>query len=115
MFAANSLVRLPTSGTAGGMDETTRLQGQELARLLDREHIPVAITGDRVIVAAGLLGRGFPWDRRECTVKEVRRETVLLSFGTLPNYIGGGPDEQWARRELVVEIIGDNSSDAEKS
>jgi hypothetical protein len=66
--------------------------------------------GDRVLVAAGLLGRGHEWVRAEAHVLHTSESGVFVRFTR--NRLDGTPDEEWIHPALVVAVL-DKSSAAE--
>jgi hypothetical protein len=56
--------------------------------------------GDRVIVAAGFLGRGPEWQRTECIVIEAASDSSLVqSVHDLTEW------KQWVHNALIVDVL----------
>lgn len=76
---------------------------EEFARLdADPMMRPVSL-GDRVVVAAGLIGRGHRWVRKEAKVVEVGDTSVRVRFSEAR--WNGEPDEEWLHPSLVIDIL----------
>ncbi len=78
-------------------------QRNEYARLRGGGIVKDVIVGDRVIVAVGLLGRGFTWIRTECKVLEVN-DTSCLVRHTDKDYKHNNWEE-WIDRYLITDVL----------
>lgn len=65
--------------------------------------IPLDISkGDSVLVAAGLLARGYVWVRKACKVLEVTDSACLVRHNSEHEYDRW---EEWIDKFLVTDII----------
>ena len=63
-----------------------------------------AEVGDRVLIAAGPVGRGFEWERLEAVVLEVADTAYQVRF-TKRKTIYGESDEDWVHRFCVTDVL----------
>jgi hypothetical protein len=63
-----------------------------------------ASVGDRVLVSAGPLGRGFEWKRIEGTVIEVADTAYRIEFGR--RRYTDEPDIEWVHKFCVTDVLG---------
>ena len=75
---------------------------EELSRLNAEPCMKPMKVGDHVLVAVGLIGRGHPWERRECVVLEVSDTAVKIRC---PNDLGKRWTE-WVLNTLVTDVLG---------
>jgi hypothetical protein len=85
------------------MDERHRQQDEMFLRLCAEPCMDVAEVGDIVLIAGGLLGKGFLWVRLEATVLAVADTAYKVEFDK-PFY-DGTKDVQWVHRTLVTDIV----------
>lgn len=76
----------------------------EFRKLCVEPSLKVAKKGDRVIVAGGLIGRGYKWVRLEAVVLEVGDTSVHVEFKDRA-YIGGRPDRCWIHPCLITDVL----------
>ena len=81
--------------------EDHRKKLDEQYSMLRREPPKLLRVGDTVLVAAGLLGRGHPWIRKDCIVKEVSDLSVKVYRKESPSYEW----EEWIDPVLIVDVI----------
>jgi hypothetical protein len=85
-------------------DEHAR-RDEEFRRLLVDPSATQAEVGDRVVVAAGLLGRGWQWIREEAEVIAVGETSYKVRFVETPED-DGEPTEQWIHPAIVIDVLG---------
>jgi len=66
--------------------------------------VDVPDVGDRVIVAAGLLGMGFPWVRYEAIVIEAGTQSYKVRFLDYKGY-DNRVVEKWIHPALVTDVL----------
>jgi hypothetical protein len=64
---------------------------------------PTPSVGDRVVVAAGLLGMGHPWVRVEGVVVECASTSYKVEFPSR-EYNGSVPCE-WVHQSLITDVL----------
>lgn len=64
--------------------------------------------GQRVIVAAGLLGMGHLWIREEAIVEEVGEVSIKVRFTNYKPFNGErGSHELWIHPALITDVLND--------
>lgn len=74
----------------------------EFDRLAQDAPRPLKV-GDRVVTAAGLVGRGHQWIRAGATVLEVGQTSVRVRFDK-PGW-NNTPDEDWIHQAIVTDVL----------
>lgn len=84
--------------------EKSKQDKEEMFRRLCAEPcMKVPKPGDRVIIAAGLLGRGFLWVRTEAEVLQVADTSVKVRF---KSSFSQTPDvEEWIHPALITDVL----------
>lgn len=85
------------------LDREHETREAEFMRLLADSPKRVLV-GDRVVVAAGLTGRGYNWVRVEAEVLEVGDVSVKVRFLGREALVGK-PDEDWIHSALITDIL----------
>ena len=68
------------------------------------QELPILVKkGDKVIVAVGLLGRGFEWIRKECEVMETAN--ISIKIRCQDTYYKDGFWEEWIHPALITDVI----------
>jgi len=80
-----------------------KMKAEEFRRLLSDTSVKVPEVGDRVIVAAGLVGMGHLWIREEAKVIEVGDTSVKVLFPERGLY--GKDVEMWIHPALITDVI----------
>lgn len=75
---------------------------EEAFRKLQAEPPKLIKKGDKVLIAAGLLGMGFLWIREEAVIIDVQESAVKAKF---KDYWPGQPNEKWIDPILVTDIL----------
>ena len=65
-----------------------------------------AEVGDRVLVSAGVVGRGVDWARLECVVREVADTAYKVEFLTYKKFGTNANDVDWVHRFAVTDVLG---------
>lgn len=95
-----------------GFDEAIRRADQDYERRrqlfekLSLDPPRAADVGERVLVAASLVGRGYEWARLEAEVLEVADTAYRVRYTTYK--LAGKPVEEWVHRLVVTDVIGAN-------
>ena len=84
-------------------DEHRNNMEEEYRRLLGDPCLKQPRVGDRVIVAAGLLGRGHLWVRLEAVVLEVASSAYRVRFSG--RAYNGKEEEDWVVHGLITDVI----------
>ena len=71
---------------------------QEFDRLLVEPNMKPIEPGMRVIIAAGLIGHGYPWIRTEVEVVDIADTSILISF------LGKNKPE-WIHPALITDVL----------
>lgn len=80
-------------------DRLHKQQESEYARL--RQNPPRNIkVGDKVLVAVGLLGRGYVWKRKECEVVEISQVSIKVKSDEKYNEW-----EEWIDPVLITDVL----------
>jgi len=90
------------------IDERHNKKIDEFHKLLIDVCCIVPVVGDTVIVAAGLLGMGFDWERKEAVVLAVGGNSYKLQFVNEKDIITQKPKVMWIHPALVTDVIRDN-------
>jgi hypothetical protein len=85
------------------VDRGHRKKEVEFERLRIEPSARIPAVGDTVVVAAGLIGRGFDWVRKEALVVAVGETLVKVRFPE-PRF-GGGVDEEWVSPVLITDVL----------
>lgn len=93
-------------------DEFCRRQYNEFEKLLNEPSCNAPSVNSRVLVAAGLLGMGFPWIREEAVVLECGDTSYKVKF---INYRFSRNEDiiMWVHQTLITDVLGE--VDARKS
>jgi hypothetical protein len=86
-----------------GINREHREKDEEFQRLLCEPSSMTPEVGDTVIVAAGLLCRGFNWIRLEAEVLALGETSVKVRF--VGREFNGKPDEEWIHPALITDVI----------
>lgn len=86
------------------VDRNHRRKDEEFLRLCVEPSSRVPVVGDTVVVAAGLIGRGFDWVREEATVIAVGDTSFKVRWLQLS--YKGNVEEQWVHPVLITDVIG---------
>lgn len=81
--------------------EGHRAREREFARLAAEPSQKIPVPGQRIVFAAGLLGHGFDWVRKEAVVREVGEVSYLVEFS---NGLGD-TQREWIHAALVTDVI----------
>lgn len=85
------------------IDKGHRKKEEEFERLRIEPSARTPAVGDTVVVAAGLIGRGFDWVRKQALVVAVGETSVKVRFSE--RRIGGGADEEWISPVLITDVL----------
>lgn len=77
-------------------------QRNEYERLCGENIRKDIIVGDRVVVAVGLIGRGFSWIRKTCEVIEVADTSCCIRHTGDDEFDNW---EEWIDRFLIVDVL----------
>jgi hypothetical protein len=73
---------------------------------------PLAVNvGDRVVVAAGLIGFGFKWERLEANVLEKGQNSVKIELDH-KHPITGANYELWVHPVIITDVLGAHEQNA---
>ncbi len=76
---------------------------KQFQKLCDDPSSKIPCVGDRVVVAAGLIGMGFNWVRKEATVLEVGETSYRVQFQE--KRLDGTPMIQWIHPALITDVL----------
>lgn len=83
---------------------------EEFRRLCAEPCGKVPQKGDRVLIAAGLLGMGYPWVREEAVVMECGDTSYFVQFVHYKTY-----DEKtyscWVNQNLITDVLAENQKE----
>ncbi|MCK9569108.1 hypothetical protein M0R72_09215 [Candidatus Pacearchaeota archaeon] len=84
-------------------DKIRKDKQQQFEKLVMDQCCDIPEVGDSVIVAAGLLNRGFDWIRLEAKVLAVAPQSYKVQFER--NHYDGSPDIEWIHPAVVTDVI----------
>jgi preprotein translocase subunit YajC len=85
------------------VDRGHRKKEAEFERLRIEPSARTPAVGDTVVVAAGLIGRGFDWVRKEALVVAVGETSVKVRFSN--RRYNGEADEEWVSPVLITDVL----------
>lgn len=86
-----------------GVERRWNQRKDEFKKLACEPCLDEVFVGSRVLLSAGVLGRGFEWERKEATVLEVASTAYFVRFAEMNH--NGEPDEQWVHRFAVTDVL----------
>lgn len=104
-------------GGFGGFDfdaieRARQARRDEFEKLACEPCMKSANEGDRVLVAAGPVGRGFEWMRHEAIVLEVADTAYRVRYTDYKSIVNDGPVEEWVHRFVVTDVLGPPKTEA---
>lgn len=90
-------------GMFDGIHKAHEQKKAEFDKLVADQSMILPNVGDRVVVAAGPLSRGFEWIRLEAVVLEVGQSSYKVRF--TKDRFDGTPDEEWVHPALITDVI----------
>lgn len=91
------------------LDQNSQKKIDEFNKLaLDPCTLPYKV-GDRVVIAGGPIGKGFPWIRLEATVIEKGQISTKVRFTNLTRF--GKVDEEWIHPALITDVLPNNEEE----
>lgn len=84
-------------------DKAREEREDEFRKLCAEPCLRVPEIGDRVLVAAGLLGMGYLWIRREAEVVSKGDTAYRIRFVNCESYHEG--NEHWVHQALITDVL----------
>lgn len=87
------------------MNRAHERERREFEKLLLDQCADIPKVGDKVVVACGLLGMGFPWIREEAVVAEVGSSSYKVRFPGRIDFTTQQPSTKWIHAALVTDVL----------
>lgn len=87
----------------GGVDDYHNKRKAEFEKLATDPPAQSAEVGSRVLVSAGVIGRGFEWERIEGTVIEVADTAYHVRLKD--KYNADRTNDMWVHRFAVTDVL----------
>lgn len=84
-------------------NERWKWDAEEFLRLAKGMSDRVAKVGDRVIVAAGFLGRGWRWIREEAEIVDIGETSYKIRFAEAS--YDDSVKEEWIHPALITDVL----------
>ncbi len=81
----------------------------EFARLAAEPCSKVPQVGDRVLIAAGLVGKGHLWIRLEAVVLECADTAYYVKYKKYKLYRDTDTHEEWVHQAVITDVLGENN------
>ena len=86
-------------------DEYHKRRADAFNKLASDPCLKSAGVGDRVLVSAGVVGRGMDWARLECVVLEVADTAYKVEFLTYKAFESKDNEVDWVHRFAVTDVL----------
>jgi hypothetical protein len=87
------------------MEKQQAKRKDEFNKLLVDQCCIIPEVGDTVVVAAGILGMGFAWIRKEAKVLAVGQNSYKVQFVDEKDILTHKPTVMWIHPALVTDVI----------